>query len=93
MHPEQIILAPVVTEKAIGARSASQYVFKVHLDANKKEIEGAIKKLFKVNVVSVNTCKVRAKTRVRGPIIGHTSKWKKAYVTLAAGQKIEELEV
>lgn len=93
MHPEQIILAPVVTEKAIGVRATSQYVFKVHSDANKKEIEGAIKKLFKVKVVSVNTCKVRAKTRVRGSIIGHTSKWKKAYVTLAAGQKIEELEV
>jgi large subunit ribosomal protein L23 len=92
MHPEQIILAPVVTEKAVGARAFSCYCFKVHSQATKIEITQAIAKIFKVRVKAVNTLKVRSKKRVTGRSIGRTSQWKKAYVTLAAGQKIEELE-
>jgi len=92
MHPEQIILAPVVTEKAVGARAFSCYCFKVHSQATKIEITQAIEKIFKVRVKAVNTLKVRSKKRVTGRSIGRTSQWKKAYVTLAAGQKIEELE-
>ena len=93
MKPEQIILAPVLTEKALGGRAASRYVFKVHLDATKVSIASAIAKMFKVKVLAVNTSFVRGKPRVMGRSIGQTSRWKKAYVTLAAGQKIEELEV
>jgi large subunit ribosomal protein L23 len=92
MHPEQIILAPVVTEKAVGARAFSCYCFKVHSQATKIEITQAVEKIFKVRVKAVNTLKVRSKKRITGRSIGRTSQWKKAYVTLATGQKIEELE-
>ena len=92
MHPEQIIIEQVVTEKAVGERALSRYVFKVHLDATKISIGQAVEKLFKVKVVSVNTSKVRPKRRIVGRSMGRTSHWKKAYVTLEQGQKIEELE-
>ena len=93
MYPEQIIIEPLVTEKAVGVKALSRYVFKVHLNATKIDVGQAVEKLFKVKVVAVNTCKVRPKRRIMGGSIGRTSRWKKAYVSLAAGQKIEELEV
>jgi len=92
MHPEQIILAPVITEKAVGGRAFSCYCFKVHAQANKIEVALAVEKIFKVKVKAVNTLKVRSKKRITGRSIGRTPQWKKAYVTLASGQKIEELE-
>jgi large subunit ribosomal protein L23 len=92
MQPEQIIIGPVVTEKAVGQRLASRYVFKVHLDATKTSIAQAVSRLFKVRVRAVNTSQVRSKRRILGRSIGRTAQWKKAYVTLEQGQKIEELE-
>jgi len=92
MRPEQIILEPVVTEKAIGERVLSRYVFKVHPEATKVSIGQAIEKLFKVKVTAVNTNMIRPKRRVLGRSIGSTAHWKKAYVTLEQGQRIEELE-
>lgn len=93
MHPEQIIIEQVVTEKAVEVKVNSCYVFKVHKKATKISIAQSIEKLFKVEVVSVNTSNVRPKRRVVGRSTGTTSSWKKAYVTLKKGQKIEELEV
>ena len=93
MHPEQIIIEQVITEKAVGVKVNSCYVFKVHKKATKVSIAQSIEKLFKVEVVSVNTSNVRPKRRVVGRSMGTTSSWKKAYVTLKEGQKIEELEV
>jgi large subunit ribosomal protein L23 len=92
MEFEQIIIEPVITEKAVGERVLSRYVFKVHPKATKVGIAQAVGKLFKVDVLAVNTVHVRAKRRVLGRSIGSTSSWKKAYVTLKPGQKIEELE-
>jgi len=93
VHPEQIILEQLVTEKAVGARALSRYAFKVHLNADKVSIASAIEKIFKVKVVSVNTLKIKPKIRRRGYQVGKKSGFKKAYVTLKQGQKIEELEV
>jgi large subunit ribosomal protein L23 len=93
MHPEQIIIEQLLTEKAVGAKALSCYVFKVHLQATKIAIAQAVEKLFKVKVIAVNTGNVRSKRRILGRSIGRTPSWKKAYVTLKAGQKIEELEV
>lgn len=93
MEAEQIVIKPLITEKSMGERAAARYVFQVHLDATKVAVKQAIEKIFKVKVLDVNTCHVRAKRRVMGRSIGRTSRWKKAYVTLAAGQKIQELEV
>lgn len=92
MLPEQTIIELVLTEKAVGERPLSRYVFKVHPKATKNSIAQAVEKLFKVRVTAVNTTKVRPKRRVMGRSIGRTSHWKKAYVTLEQGQKIEELE-
>lgn len=93
MHPEQIIIEQLLTEKAVGAKALSRYVFKVHPKASKVAIGNAVAKLFKVDVVSVNTSNVRPKRRILGRSVGRTPGWKKAYVTLKPGQKIEELEV
>ncbi len=92
MEAEQIIIEPLVTEKSVSERAASRYVFKVHPKATKIAVKLAVAKLFKVKVVDVNTCRVRPKLRMTGRGIGRTTGWKKAYVTLAAGQKITELE-
>lgn len=92
MEFEQIIIEPVITEKAVGVRMLSRYVFKVHPKATKVNIAQAVAKLFKVEVKAVNTSRVRAKRRIQGRSIGSTAQWKKAYVTLKQGQKIEELE-
>jgi large subunit ribosomal protein L23 len=93
MQPEQIIIEPVITEKAVGERALSRYVFKVHPEATKIGIAQAVGKLFKVKVLAVNTSRVRPKRRIMGRSVGRTAHWKKAYVTLQKGQKIEELEV
>lgn len=92
MHPEQIVIEPVITEKAVGERQLSRYVFKVNLLAEKIAIKQAIEKIFKVKVQDVNTCFVRGRKRSVGRSIGRTARWKKAYVTLVKGQKISELE-
>ena len=92
MHYGQTIIEPVISEKAVLAKALSRYVFKVHPAATKVAISQAVEKLFKVNVVSVNTVKVRAKRKSMGRSVGRTANWKKAYVTLKPGEKIEELE-
>jgi large subunit ribosomal protein L23 len=92
MHPEEIIVEPLITEKAIGERALSRYVFKVNPLATKIEVAQAVQRLFKVKVKSVNTNIVRSKRRILGRSIGRTSEWKKAYVTLQHGERIEELE-
>ncbi|MGB9613371.1 MAG: 50S ribosomal protein L23 [Candidatus Margulisiibacteriota bacterium] len=92
MELESIIIEPVITEKAVGERIYSRYVFKVHLNATKTLVKQAIEKVFKVKVIKVNVCYMPGKRRMMGRAIGRTSQWKKAYVTLAKGQKIAELE-
>lgn len=93
MQPEHIIIEPLLTEKSLGGRAASRYAFKVNPLATKIAVKLAVEHLFKVKVVDVNTLKVRPKRRVTGRSIGRTAQWKKAYVTLQAGQKIEELDI
>jgi large subunit ribosomal protein L23 len=92
MHPEEILVEPLITEKAVGERALSRYVFKVNPLATKIDIAQAVERFFKVKVKSVNTNIVRPKRRILGRSIGRTSEWKKAYVTLQQGQRIEELE-
>jgi len=91
--PRKVILSPIITEKAGIERQINRYTFKVDPQANKIEIKHAIQKLFKVKVRDVNTVKVHGKVRgwIKG-VIGRTPSFKKAYVTLERGQKIEELE-
>lgn len=85
----QVILAPVVTEKATRLNESSQVTFKVTQDATKPEIREAIETLFSVKVEAVNTLVMKGKSkRFRGRK-GQRSDWKKAVVKLQAGQTID----
>jgi large subunit ribosomal protein L23 len=95
----EIILRPVVSEKSIDQSQHGHYTFRVHPNANKIQIKAAIEELYatdKVTVVAVNVLTTQAKEKSRGTkrgrIKGHTSAWRKAIVTLAAGQKIQFFE-
>lgn len=85
----QVILAPLVTEKATMLSEKGAYAFRVAVDADKREIKQAVEGLFGVSVVSVNTLVMKGKTkRFRGRP-GQRSDWKKAMVRLADGQSID----
>ena len=92
----EIILRPVVSEKSMDETQRGKYTFRVHSSANKLQVKEAIQDLFKVEVLEVNVSTTKAKeksrNRKRGRQQGWTSPWKKAVVTLAAGQKIEFFE-
>ncbi len=93
MDHTQILLRPVVTEKATNLREAvNQVAFFVHPDANKIEIKKAVEKAFSVKVVDVNVITRKSSERVRGRKIVKVSGWRKAYVTLAVGEKIDFFE-
>jgi large subunit ribosomal protein L23 len=85
----RIIRAPVITEKATAVSEHNQVVFRVALDADKRQIKAAVEGLFQVKVDAVNTIRVEGKTkRVRGRP-GRRSDFKKAIVTLAEGARID----
>jgi large subunit ribosomal protein L23 len=95
----QVILRPVISEKTIDESGRGKYTFAVHQSANKIQIKAAIEELYKsekVTVVAVNVLTTQAKEKRRGTkrgrIVGHTTPWRKAIVTLAPGQKIEFFE-
>ena len=104
--PEIIIKRPLLTEKGTRLKETggqtgaeldpaaikSQLLFEVARDANKVEIRHAVQKLWNVDVVDVRTAVVRGKEKRVGRFVGRTSHWKKAIVTLAAGQNVEFFE-
>ena len=87
---QDIVLAPVITEKSMAGIADKKYTFKVAKDANKIEIAEAVEKLFKVSVAKVNTISVRGKEKRMGRYSGYTASWKKAIVTLKADSKAIE---
>lgn len=88
--PQDIIQAPLISEKGTAlAESANQFLFKVRPDANKIEVKRAVETLFKVKVVDVRMARYLGKVRRIGRSMGRRSDWKKAYVTLKAGDKID----
>ncbi len=90
---EEVLIRPVLTEKALYLRDVyNKYTFIVHPDANKHQIKEAVEKIFGVKVVKVNTMNYKPKPRRdlrRRRIIGRTSRYKKAIVTLAEGHRID----
>jgi large subunit ribosomal protein L23 len=94
MHHTQILLKPVVSEKANAAKEgANNVLFLVHPKANKIEVKGAVEQAFKVKVEAVNIVRRRVSARRRfGKVLGKEPGYKKAYVKLAAGDKIEFFE-
>lgn len=88
-HYSDIILAPVITEKSMGARQANVYTFKVIKTATKEQIKGAVEKAFGVKVKSINTLNTKSKSKKVGKYTGKTKTYKKAIVTLNDGESIE----
>lgn len=90
MHYGDIIIAPVVTEKSSAVSSDGKtYVFKCNKNANKFQIKDAVEKAFNVKVAKITTLNTKAKDRRVGRYTGKTKTYKKAYVTLVDGDKIE----
>ena len=88
--PYKIIKSPVISEKGtLLQERENKYIFEVNPKANKIEIKHAIEELFNVQVKKVNTMNVRGKKKRVRREEGMTSSWKKAFVTLLPGQKIE----
>lgn len=87
---QDIILAPVITEKSMYGVAEKKYTFKVANDANKIEIAHAVEQLFDVNVAKVNTISVRGRFKRMGRNEGYRPDWKKAIVTLTENSKTIE---
>jgi large subunit ribosomal protein L23 len=86
------IVRPVITEKSSAAyHMRGEYTFEVHPDATKPQIRAAIEQLWGVKVTGVWTMNARGKTRRVGQSIGRRPNWKKAIVTLAPGESIDEI--
>jgi large subunit ribosomal protein L23 len=92
-HYSEVIQSPLITEKGtLVNEQGNQILFRVKPDANKIEIQRAVEEFFKVKVLRVRTLRVLGKKRRVGRVIGQRSAWKKAYVTLAEGQRIDFFE-
>ena len=88
-----VVLSPLVTEKAtLVSGAGNQVVFRVRPNASKFAIKNAVETLFKVKVKKIRTIQYLGKTKRVGKSIGRKSAWKKAYVTLAEGDRIDFFE-
>jgi large subunit ribosomal protein L23 len=92
LHPNEVLLAPVVSEKSYSLIEDRKYSFKVHKDAHKTQIRQAVEQLFGVTVISVNVAKVPPKPKMRNYRKGVRPGWKKAIVQLKEGDAIEIFE-
>ena len=92
LHPYQVILRPLITEKATILASEGKYAFQVDRRANKNQVRVAVQTAFDVSVVKVNTMNVRGKNRRTGNRTTRTRDWKKAIVTLVEGDTIQLFE-
>ncbi len=92
MNDHDLILAPVLSEKAVTAIGDGKYSFFVHPKANRVQIKEAIETVFEVDVTKINLVNVKGKLKRLGRFAGHSARRKKAIVTLKAGQRIEQLD-
>ena len=92
LHPNEVLLSPVVTEKAYEGVDLRKYSFRVHPDAHKTQIRQAVEELFGVKVIRVNVSMVQPKPKRRGAHRGTKPGWKKAIVQLRVGDSIEIFE-
>ena len=93
MNLTEVVQGPIITEKGTLVNEAgNQVIFRVHPQANKVEIRRAVESLFKVRVEKVRTTRQLGKIRRVGRHSGRRPDWKKAYVTLAEGSRIDFFE-
>ncbi|SDM13877.1 LSU ribosomal protein L23P [Modicisalibacter muralis] len=86
----KVLLGPHMTEKAAFAAENNQYVFKVASDATKPEIKKAVEALFDKKVDRVQVLNMKGKTKRTAHGVGMRKGYRKAYVTLAAGETLED---
>jgi len=89
MEAREIIIRPVISERAFDMQEYNRYTFEVDKRANKIEIAKAVEEIFGVHVKKVNTVNVKPKKKRVRYVAGMTRSWKKAIVTLAEGETIE----
>jgi large subunit ribosomal protein L23 len=92
LHPNEILLAPIVSEKSYSLIGDRKYTFRVHADAHKTQIRQAVEQLFDVHVQAVNVIKVQPKPKRRGATRGTRPGWKKAVVQVREGETIPIFE-
>jgi len=92
LHPNEILIAPVVSEKSYSLISDRKYTFRVHPSAHKTQIRQAVEQLFDVHVTAVNVSKVQSKPKRRGMTRGRRPGWKKAIVQVREGETIPIFE-
>ncbi|MDA1097300.1 MAG: 50S ribosomal protein L23 [Chloroflexi bacterium] len=92
IHPLEILRRPIVTEKYTASQEMGKYAFEVHTSANKNQIAEAVEFAFHVKVRAVNTMMVRPTEKTLGRRTFKTKRWKKAIVTLQAGDRIDVFE-
>jgi large subunit ribosomal protein L23 len=86
-----VIKRPIITEKGLDQKEQKSILcFEVDVDANKRDVQDAVERLFKVKVASVKTLSFYGKQRRRGRYAGYKPDWKKAYVRLKPGEKMIE---
>jgi large subunit ribosomal protein L23 len=88
-----VLVRPVISEKSVAETERNNYTFHVTRDSNKLQIRAAVEAEFKVTVTGVRVMWVKPKQKRRGRrTMGTVPGWRKAVVTIAAGQKIELFE-
>ena len=88
-----ILIRPVISEKSVAQTERNNYTFQVSRESNKLQIRAAVEAEFKVTVIGVRVMSVKSKQKRRGrKTMGTVPGWRKAVVTIAAGQKIELFE-
>jgi large subunit ribosomal protein L23 len=92
LHPNEVLLAPVVSEKSYSLIDDRKYSFRVHPNAHKTQIRHAVEELFHVRVQRVNVVQMQSKPKRRGLTRGKKPGWKKAIVQLREGESIEIFE-
>ena len=92
LHPNEILIAPIVSEKSYSKIAERKYTFRVHKNAHKTQIRQAVEQLFDVHVTAVNISKVQPKVKRRGMTKGYRAGFKKAIVQLKPGDTIEIFE-
>jgi large subunit ribosomal protein L23 len=92
MHLYEVLRRPLITEKSTVLQGMNKYAFEIAEGANKLQIKQAIEKAFKVTVTKVNVITMQGKMKRMGRREVMSAQWKKAIVTLKAGDKIEFFE-
>jgi large subunit ribosomal protein L23 len=92
MTPNEVLVRPVVTEKSTLLQERGKYVFQVSRMATKSQIASSVEEVFDVAVVKVRTLRVRGKTKRYGRSVSRRPDWKKAIITLRAGDTIQLFE-